>query len=110
MPTPNASVQNMPTPDTLSSDSTDSLREQLRLVNQRIDDVQKEVIRSKDILREGSTGGSPFVLEIQDKSILQHFRLPMLEAYDGDSDPMEHVATKPFQPPYAGPLGSGTVI
>ncbi|RWV90303.1 hypothetical protein GW17_00047507 [Ensete ventricosum] len=70
-----------------------SFQLQLRLVNQRIDDVQKEVIRSKDNLRESSIGDSPFVLEIQDKPIPQHFRLPMLEAYDGDSNPIDHVVT-----------------
>ncbi|RWV88106.1 hypothetical protein GW17_00049833 [Ensete ventricosum] len=82
----------MPNPDTLSSDSTDSLRAQLCLVNQRIDDVQKEVIRSKDDLRESSTDGSPFIPEIQDKPISEHFRHPLLEAYDGCSDSIEHVA------------------
>ncbi|RWW19229.1 hypothetical protein GW17_00016739 [Ensete ventricosum] len=78
-------------PDTLSSNSIDSLRAQLCLVNQRIDDVRKEVIRSKDDIGESFTDDSPFVPEVQDKQILQYFRLPMLEAYDIDSDPMEHV-------------------
>ncbi|RZR81717.1 hypothetical protein BHM03_00008011 [Ensete ventricosum] len=76
----------------LSSNSTDSLRAQLHLMNQRIDDVQKDVIRSKEGLRESFTGGSPFILEVQDKLIPKHFRLPMLEAYDSSSDPMEHIA------------------
>ncbi|RRT50280.1 hypothetical protein B296_00027525 [Ensete ventricosum] len=43
--------------------------------------------------RESSLSSSPFIPEIQDRPILQHFRLPMLEAYDGGSDPMEHVVT-----------------
>ncbi|RWW07837.1 hypothetical protein BHE74_00024111 [Ensete ventricosum] len=47
MPTPSASVCSLSDLDTLSSDSTDSLREQLRLVNQRIDDVRK-TLRTKD--------------------------------------------------------------
>ncbi|RRT67454.1 hypothetical protein B296_00015725, partial [Ensete ventricosum] len=33
--------------DTLSTDSIDSLREQVRRVHQRLDEVQKEVLRSK---------------------------------------------------------------
>ncbi|RWV89852.1 hypothetical protein BHE74_00057314 [Ensete ventricosum] len=54
-----------PEPDTLSSDSIDSLRAQLRQVNRRLDE------------------------EIQDKSIMYNFCLPTLEAYDSNS---EHVA------------------
>ncbi|RWW05222.1 hypothetical protein GW17_00031525 [Ensete ventricosum] len=46
-PTPSASVRCLPDPDTLSSDSTDSLRAQLHLVNQRINDIHK-TIRTKD--------------------------------------------------------------
>ncbi|RRT34939.1 hypothetical protein B296_00058443 [Ensete ventricosum] len=78
-------------PNTLSSDSTGSLREQLRLVNQRIDDVCR-ILRTKDEHGKGPLSGSPFIQEIQDVSIPSHFRLPMLEAYDGSSDPTEHVA------------------
>ncbi|RWW16253.1 hypothetical protein GW17_00019874 [Ensete ventricosum] len=89
-PTPNASVCSLPNPDTLSSDSTDSLRAQLRLVNQRIDDVHK-TLRTKDEHGESNLCGSPFIQEIQDAANPQHFRLPMLEAYDGSSDPMKHV-------------------
>ncbi|RWV84367.1 hypothetical protein GW17_00053916 [Ensete ventricosum] len=48
---------------------------------------------SKEELRESSTGGSPFVLEIQDKPIPQNFRLPTLEAYNGSFDLMEHTTT-----------------
>ncbi|RWW45415.1 hypothetical protein BHE74_00048745, partial [Ensete ventricosum] len=43
-PAPNASTRSLPDPDTLSSDSTDSIRAQLRLVNQRIDDVHKTIM------------------------------------------------------------------
>ncbi|RZS03492.1 hypothetical protein BHM03_00033682 [Ensete ventricosum] len=74
----------------LSSDSTDSLRAQLRLVNQRIDDVHK-TIRMKDERGKSPLCGSPFIQKIQDTPIPQHFCFPMLEAYDGGSDPMEHV-------------------
>ncbi|RWV85488.1 hypothetical protein GW17_00052718 [Ensete ventricosum] len=70
-PTPSASVRSVLDPNTLSSDSTNSLRVQLRLMNQRIDDVRKEVIRSKDDLGESSTGGSPFVPEIREKGFLK---------------------------------------
>ncbi|RWV83162.1 hypothetical protein GW17_00055272 [Ensete ventricosum] len=49
-PTPSTSVHSLPDLDTLSSDSTDSLRAQLRLMNQKIDDVHK-TIRMKDVAR-----------------------------------------------------------
>ncbi|RWW42648.1 hypothetical protein BHE74_00051781 [Ensete ventricosum] len=91
-PTPSASAPNFLDPDTLSSDSTSSLREQLRLVNQRIDDVRR-TLRTKDEHAEGPLRGSPLVQEIQDAHIPSHFCLPMLKAYNGSSDPMEHVAT-----------------
>ncbi|RWV89213.1 hypothetical protein GW17_00048643 [Ensete ventricosum] len=60
-------------------------------MNQRFDDVHK-TLRTKDERGKSPLCGSPFIQEIQDVSILQHFHLPMLEAYDGSSDPMEHVA------------------
>ncbi|RRT81511.1 hypothetical protein B296_00011112 [Ensete ventricosum] len=50
--------------DTFSSDSADLLRAQLRRVNQRLDKVQKEFVKSKEELRESSKDGSPFVPEI----------------------------------------------
>ncbi|RWV94521.1 hypothetical protein GW17_00042933 [Ensete ventricosum] len=81
-----------PEPDTLSSNSADLLRAQLRQVNQRLDEVQNEFIKSKDELRESSKGGSLFALEIQDELVLIHFYLPSLESYDSSSDPTEHVA------------------
>ncbi|RRT57305.1 hypothetical protein B296_00041681 [Ensete ventricosum] len=90
--TPNASVHSLSDPDTFSSDSTDSLRAQLCLINQRIDDVHK-TIRMKYERGESPLCGSPFIQEIQDTPIPQHVRLSMLEAYDGGSDPMEHIAT-----------------
>ncbi|RZR81106.1 hypothetical protein BHM03_00007266 [Ensete ventricosum] len=74
-PAPSMSTRNFLDPDTLSSNSTGSLREQLRLHV------------------EGPLRGSPFAQEIQDAHIPSHFRLPMLEAYDGSSDPTEHMAT-----------------
>ncbi|RZR79185.1 hypothetical protein BHM03_00004817 [Ensete ventricosum] len=55
--------------DTLSFDSTDSLRARVPQVNQRLNDVQKEFVKSKEELEESSKGGSPFVPEIQDKPI-----------------------------------------
>ncbi|RWV89272.1 hypothetical protein GW17_00048580 [Ensete ventricosum] len=89
-PTPSALVCSFSDPNTLSSDSADSLRAQLRLVNQRIDNVHK-TIRMKDERGESPLCGSPFIQEIQGAPIPQHFRLPILETYDGSSDPMEHV-------------------
>ncbi|RWW40367.1 hypothetical protein BHE74_00054223 [Ensete ventricosum] len=79
--------------DILSADSTDSLREQVRRVHQRLDEVQKEVLRSKDEAGESSKGGSPFTPEIHSKPLPATFRLPALEPYDGSGDPIEHVAT-----------------
>ncbi|RZS18091.1 hypothetical protein BHM03_00050315 [Ensete ventricosum] len=79
--------------DTLSTDSTDSLREQVRRVHQRLDEVQKEVLKSREEIGESSKGGSPFTPEIQSKPLPATFRLPALEPYDGSGDPMEHIAT-----------------
>ncbi|RRT58254.1 hypothetical protein B296_00034279 [Ensete ventricosum] len=60
-------------------------------MNQRIDDIHK-TIRIKDEHGESPLWGSPFIQEIQDTPIPQHFRLPTLEAYDGGSDPVDHIA------------------
>ncbi|RZS04447.1 hypothetical protein BHM03_00034783 [Ensete ventricosum] len=79
--------------DTLSTDSTDSLREQVRRVHQRLDEVQKEVLKSREEIGESSKGGSPFTPEIQSKPLPATFRLLALEPYDGSGDPMEHIAT-----------------
>ncbi|RZR75586.1 hypothetical protein BHM03_00062825 [Ensete ventricosum] len=87
------SAQASPDFDTLSSDSTDSLREQVRQVHQQLDEVQKEVLKSKEEFEESLKGGSPFTPEIQDKPLPANFRLPSLELYDGSCDPTEHVAT-----------------
>ncbi|RRT63029.1 hypothetical protein B296_00012278 [Ensete ventricosum] len=64
---------------------------QLRSVNRHLDEVQREFIKSKKELREGSSVESPFVHDIQDNPIPLYFRLPTLEAYDGSSDPTEHI-------------------
>ncbi|RZS14400.1 hypothetical protein BHM03_00046072 [Ensete ventricosum] len=85
-------AQASPNLDTLSSDSTDSLREQVRQVHQRLDEVQKEVLKSKGEFGESLKGGSPFTPEIQDEPLPANFRLPSLELYDGSYDPTEHVA------------------
>ncbi|RZS28301.1 hypothetical protein BHM03_00061873, partial [Ensete ventricosum] len=79
--------------DTVSSDSTDSLREQVCRVHQRLDEVQKEVLKSKGEVRESSKGGSPFTPEIQDKPLPANFRLPVLELYDDSCDPAEYIVT-----------------
>lgn len=44
------------------------------------------------MLGETPLGGSPFIPEIQDKLVPPNFRLPILKAYDGGSNPTEHVA------------------
>ncbi|RZR93180.1 hypothetical protein BHM03_00021617 [Ensete ventricosum] len=82
----------LPEPDVVSSDSTNSVREQLRQVNQRINEVQRDFIRSKEEVGETTKGGSPFAPEILDKPIPSSFRLPTLEPYNGSTDPTEHVA------------------
>ncbi|RWW76489.1 hypothetical protein BHE74_00015420 [Ensete ventricosum] len=87
------SVQTSPDFDTLSFDSTDSLREQVHQVHLRLDEVQKEVLKSKGEIRESSKSGSPFTPEIQDKPLPTNFRLPTLELYDSSCDPTEHIAT-----------------
>ncbi|RRT66408.1 hypothetical protein B296_00002602 [Ensete ventricosum] len=61
-------------------------------VNQRLDEVRREFIKSKEEVGESSKGRSSFVLEIQDEPVLLGFRLPALEHYDGSSDPSEHIA------------------
>ncbi|RZS14890.1 hypothetical protein BHM03_00046633 [Ensete ventricosum] len=53
-PTASTSIHSLPDPDTLSFDSSDSLRAQLRLMNQYIDKIQKEFIKSKEELGESS--------------------------------------------------------
>ncbi|RWV89796.1 hypothetical protein GW17_00048040 [Ensete ventricosum] len=78
----------------LSSDSTDSLRVQLRHVNKWLDEVQKEVTKSKEEASESFKRGSPFAPKIQDNPIPTSFRLPALESYDGSSDPSEHAYTR----------------
>ncbi|RZS01942.1 hypothetical protein BHM03_00031903 [Ensete ventricosum] len=79
--------------NTLSTDTADSLREQVCRVHQRLDEVQKEVLKSREEVGESSKGGSPFTPEIQAKPLPATFRLPALEPYDGSDDPAEHIAT-----------------
>ncbi|RZR98442.1 hypothetical protein BHM03_00027817 [Ensete ventricosum] len=71
-------------------------RSLLRQVHQQLDEVQKEVLKSKEEFGESSKGGSPFTPEIQEKPLPANFRLSSLELFDGSCDPTEHVAT--FRP------------
>ncbi|XP_064962889.1 uncharacterized protein LOC135611252 [Musa acuminata AAA Group] len=92
-PAPSRAARRRPEPDTVSSDSTDSfLKVQFSQVNRRLDEFRRELQRSRDESSEGTSGGSPFVQEIQEKPIPLNFRVPALETYDGGSDPAEHVA------------------
>ncbi|RZR89895.1 hypothetical protein BHM03_00017706, partial [Ensete ventricosum] len=83
--------QTEPDLDTLLTDTVDSLREQVRRVHQRLDEVQKEVLKSKGEVGESSKGGSSFTPKIQAKPLPATFRLPALEHYDGNGDPTEHI-------------------
>ncbi|RWW60676.1 hypothetical protein BHE74_00032308 [Ensete ventricosum] len=85
-------VQTGPDLDTLSSDTANSLREQVRQVHQRLDEVQKEVLKSRGEIGESSKGGSPFTPEIQGKPLPATFRLPTLKPYDVSGDPTEYIA------------------
>ncbi|RRT34077.1 hypothetical protein B296_00050233 [Ensete ventricosum] len=85
-------VQTGPDFDTLSSDTVDSLREQVCQVHQRLDEVQKEVLKSRGEIGESSKGGSPFTPEIQGKPLPATFRLLNLEPYNGSDDLTEHIA------------------
>ncbi|RWW42138.1 hypothetical protein BHE74_00052331 [Ensete ventricosum] len=78
-------------PDVIFSYSTNSVREQLRQVNQRLDEVQRDFVRSKEEVGETTKGGSSFAPEILDKPIPSSFRLPTLEPYNGSTDPSKHV-------------------
>ncbi|RZS08468.1 hypothetical protein BHM03_00039451 [Ensete ventricosum] len=82
-----------PEPDVVSSNSTNSMREQLHQVNQRLDEVQRDFVKSKEEVGETTKGGSPFTPKILDKPIPSSFCLATLEPYDGSTDPSEHVAT-----------------
>ncbi|RWW81429.1 hypothetical protein BHE74_00010162 [Ensete ventricosum] len=59
----------LPEPDVVSSDSTNSVRKQLCQVNQRLDEVQRDFVRSKEEVEETTKGGYPFAPKILDKPI-----------------------------------------
>ncbi|RRT41265.1 hypothetical protein B296_00043299 [Ensete ventricosum] len=68
-----------------------------RSVNRRLNEVQKEFIKSQEELGKSFKGSSPFTPEIQDKPVSLGFRLRKLEAYNGSSDPSEHDAASRAQ-------------
>ncbi|RWW54433.1 hypothetical protein BHE74_00038994, partial [Ensete ventricosum] len=72
--------------------TADSLRERVRQVHQRLDEVQKEILKSQGEIGESSKCDSPFTPEIQGKPLSATFRLLTLEPYDGSDDPTEHIA------------------
>ncbi|XP_064979371.1 uncharacterized protein LOC135620366 [Musa acuminata AAA Group] len=81
-----------PEPERPSANSTNVLQTQLHLFNQRLNEVQQEICRSKGEPGADGYQGSPFAPEVQDQAIPPHFRLPSLDAYDGATDPADHVA------------------
>ncbi|RWW00421.1 hypothetical protein GW17_00036619 [Ensete ventricosum] len=85
-------IQIGPDFDTISSYTADFLGEQVCQVHQRLDEVQKEVLKSRGEIGESSKGGSPFTPEIQGKPLPANFRLSTFEPYDGSSDLIEHIA------------------
>nr|XP_009392275.1 PREDICTED: uncharacterized protein LOC103978268 [Musa acuminata subsp. malaccensis] len=92
-PAPSRAARRHSEPDTVSSDSADSfVKVQFSRVNRRLDEFRRELQKSRSESGEGPSGGSPFVQEIQEKSVPLNFRVPALETYDGSSDPAEHVA------------------
>ncbi|RWW49448.1 hypothetical protein BHE74_00044389 [Ensete ventricosum] len=72
---------------------------QLLRVNECLDEVQKEVTKSKEEATENFKHKSPFAPEIWDKPVPANFKLPVLESYDGSSDPTEHIAAFRAQMP-----------
>ncbi|RWV80031.1 hypothetical protein GW17_00058753, partial [Ensete ventricosum] len=62
-------------------------------VHWQLDEVQKEVLKSRGEVGESSKGSSSFTPEIQAKPLPTTFRLPALKPYDGNDDPTEHIAT-----------------
>ncbi|RRT34872.1 hypothetical protein B296_00036595 [Ensete ventricosum] len=57
-------IQTEPDFDTVSTDTADALREQVRRVHKRLDEVQKEVLKSRGEVEESSKGDSSFTPEI----------------------------------------------
>ena len=92
-PAPSRAARRRPEPDTVLSDSADSfIKVQFSQVNCCLDEFQRELQKSRDESNEGTSGGSPFVQEIQEKHVPLNFRVTALETNDGGSDPLEHVA------------------
>ncbi|RZS11035.1 hypothetical protein BHM03_00042332 [Ensete ventricosum] len=81
-----------PKENTPAKHPTRRSRPRSRTRTPRIDEVQRDFVRSKEEVGETTKGGSPFAPKILDKPIPSSFRLPALEPYDGSTDPTEHVA------------------
>nr|XP_009388013.1 PREDICTED: uncharacterized protein LOC103974842 [Musa acuminata subsp. malaccensis] len=82
-----------PEPERPSIDPMSTLRAQVCLFNQCLNEVQQEIRRSNGEPGADGYQGSLFAPEIQDQAIPSHFRLPSLDAYDGATNPADHVAT-----------------
>ncbi|XP_009389876.1 uncharacterized protein LOC103976409 [Musa acuminata AAA Group] len=81
-----------PEPERPPANPTNVLQAQLHLFNQRLNEVQQEMRRSKGELGTDGYQGSPFAPEVKDQVIPPHFRLPSLDTYNGDTDPANHVS------------------